>query len=136
LKDIILEIQKLTTADRLEKFFAKSIASYTASEPIFKEVSELKYKDELTCSYCHSNNAARFGKNNVKMGSGTFERQRKRNFKDCGKTFTDVTNTPLHGIHLSDKWVEFVQCMIEGYSLRKSSELLEVHYTTLFYWRA
>ncbi len=25
--------------------------------------------------------------------------------------------------------------MIEGYSLRKSAELLEVHYVTLFYWR-
>src|SRR5574337_529457 len=55
--------------------------------------------------------------------------------KDCGKTFTDVTNTPLHGTHLPHKWLEFVQCMIEGYSLRKSAELLGVHYVTLFYWR-
>jgi hypothetical protein len=25
--------------------------------------------------------------------------------------------------------------MIEGYSLRKASEMIEVHYVTLFYWR-
>jgi transposase-like protein len=36
---------------------------------------------------------------------------------------------------LPDKWLEFIQCKIEGYSLRKSSELLRVHYVTLFYWR-
>ncbi|WP_413473706.1 IS1595 family transposase [Streptococcus parauberis] len=136
LKDIIIEIQKLSTADqyRLKEFFAKSLASYTASEPVFKEVSERKHKDGFTCSHCNSNNAVRFGKYNVKMGTRTLERQRYR-CKDCGKTFTDVTNTPLHGTHLPHKWLEFVQCMIEGYSLRKSAELLGVHYVTLFYWR-
>ncbi len=136
LKDIIQEIRKLNTADqyRLKEFFVKSLASYSASEPVFKEVSERKHKDGFTCSHCHSNNAVRFGKYNVKMGSHTLERQRYH-CKDCGKTFTDVTNTPLHRTHLPHKWLEFVQCMIEGYSLRKSSELLGVHYVTLFYWR-
>ncbi|MEK5063645.1 IS1595 family transposase [Cytobacillus sp. FSL R5-0596] len=128
LKDINLEIQKLSTTDqyRLKEFFAKSLASYSASEPVFKEVSERKHKDGFTCSHCHSNNAVRFGKYNV--------RQRYR-CKDCGKMFTDVTNTPLHRTHLPHKWSEFVQCMIEGYSLRKSAKLLGVHYVTLFYWR-
>ncbi|MEW4306648.1 IS1595 family transposase [Rossellomorea marisflavi] len=136
LKDIIQEIRKLSMADqyRLKEFFAKSLSSYSASEPVFKEVSERKHKNGVTCSYCHSNNAVRFGKYNVKMGSRTLERQRYR-CKDCGKTFTDVTNPPLHRTHLPHKWMEYVQWMIEGYSLRKSSELLEVHYVTLFYWR-
>lgn len=58
-----------------------------------KEVSERKHKDGFTCSHCHSNNAVCFGKYNVKKGSRTLERQRYR-CKDCGKTFTDVTNTP------------------------------------------
>ncbi|MNK43516.1 hypothetical protein D3C87_622250 [compost metagenome] len=125
-----------STADqyRLKEFFTKSLASYSATEPVFKEVSERKHKDGFTCSHCHSNNAVRFGKYNVKMGSCTLERQRYR-CKDGGKTFTDVTNTPLHRTHLLHKWMEFVQCIIEGISLRKSSELLEVHYVTLFYWR-
>jgi hypothetical protein len=39
LTDIIKEIQKLNTAEqlRLKEFFTKSLAFYSASEPIFKE---------------------------------------------------------------------------------------------------
>ena len=46
LKEIINEIKKLSTADqyRLKEFFTKSLTSYSASEPIFKEVSEQKTK--------------------------------------------------------------------------------------------
>jgi len=47
LKEIIEEIGKLNTADqhRLKQYFVNSIASYSASEPVFKE--ELK-KDFLS----------------------------------------------------------------------------------------
>lgn len=62
------------------------------------------------------------------------DRQRYR-CNDCGKTFTDVTNTPLQGSHLPHKWLDFIHCMIEGYSLRKASELIGVHHVTFFYWR-
>lgn len=93
LKHIMLEIQKLSIADqyRLKEFFVKSLAFYTASEPIYKEVSERKHKDGFTCSHCHSNNAVRFGTYNVKMGTRTIVRER------TAKTFTDLTNNPLHG---------------------------------------
>ena len=42
----------------------------------------------------------------------TMERQRYR-CKDCGKSFTNVTNTPLYRTHLLQKWLDFVQCMID-----------------------
>ena len=136
LKEIIQEIEKLSTADqyRLKEFFTKSLASYSASEPLFKEVSEQKHKDGYTCTHCHSNNIVRFGKYLVKIGLKTMKRQRYP-CKGCGKTFTDVTNTPLHRTHFPHKWLDFIQCMIEGYSLRKASELIKVHFVTLFYWR-
>ncbi|MEK4671245.1 IS1595 family transposase [Niallia sp. FSL R7-0271] len=136
LKEIIKEIEKLSTADqyRLKEFFTKSLNSFSASEPIFKEVTEQKHKEGYTCTHCHSNNAVRFGKYSVKVGMKTMERQRYR-CKDCRKTFTDVTNTPLYRIHLPHKWLDFVQCMIEGYSLRKASDMIGVHFVTVFYWR-
>ncbi|WP_377889189.1 IS1595 family transposase [Alkalihalobacillus sp. R86527] len=136
LKEIIQEISKLNPTDqhRLKEYFTSSLASYSASEPVFKEVSERKHKDGYTCTHCHSINVTRFGTYKVKMRMQELQRQRYR-CKDCKKTFTDVTNTPLYRTHLPHKWLDFVECMIEGYSLRKSSELLEVHYVTLFYWR-
>ncbi|RWZ54472.1 IS1595 family transposase [Halobacillus fulvus] len=136
LKDILKEIRNLSTAEqiRLKEYFTKYLTPYADSEPVFKEVSERKHKEGYTCSYCHSKRAVRFGKYNVKAGAQTVQRQRYR-CKDCKKTFTDVTNTPIHRTRLPHKWLEFVQCMIEGYSLRKASELIDVHYVTLFYWR-
>ncbi len=78
LREIIKEIEKLSTADqyRLKEFFTKSLDSYSANEPIFNEVSEQKHKDEYTCSHCHSNNAVRIGKYSVKVGLKTMELQR------------------------------------------------------------
>jgi transposase-like protein len=46
-----------------------------------------------------------------------------------------MTNTPLHRTHMPSKWLQFIECMIEGYSLRKSAKLIGTHYVTLFYWR-
>lgn len=51
------------------------------------------------------------------------ERQRYR-CKDCRKTFTDVTSTPLYRTHKVEKWLDFIKYMLEGYSLRKSAELI------------
>ncbi|WP_237389754.1 hypothetical protein [Bacillus sp. USDA818B3_A] len=61
LKEIIKEIEKLSTADqyRLKDFFTKSLESYAASEPVFKEVSEQKHKDGYTCIHCHSKSVVR-----------------------------------------------------------------------------
>lgn len=47
LREIIKEIEKLSTADqyRLKEFSVKSLNSLSAREPVFKEVSEQKHKD-------------------------------------------------------------------------------------------
>lgn len=58
----------------------------------------------------------------MKLGLKEVERQRYR-CKNCRKTFTDVTSTPFYRTHKPDKWLDFIKCMLEGYSLRKSAEL-------------
>lgn len=136
LADIIREVQNLKPAEQLQlkAYFVNSISPMTVKEPIFKEIADQKHKEGYTCTHCHSNDVVRYGTYDVKMGINTVERQRYR-CKSCKKTFTDVTNTPLHHTHLPDKWISFIECMIEGYSLRKSSRLIGVHHVTLFYWR-
>ncbi len=61
----------------------------------FKEISECKNKDGYTCIHCGSKEIIRFGHYVVKIGLKDVERQRYR-CKDCRKTFTDVTPTPLY----------------------------------------
>lgn len=137
LRELIIEIKKLNSVEqhRLKEFFISSLSSFSASEPVFQEVTERKNKEGYTCVHCGSKQVVRFGKYMVKLGLKEVERQRYR-CKDCRKTFTDVTSTPLYRTHKPDKWLDFIKCMLEGYSLRKSAELIgDVHFVTLFYWR-
>lgn len=70
LKELIAEIKKLNSVEqhRLKAFFINSIASFSASEPVFQEVTERKNKDGYTCVHCSSKQVVRFGKYKVKLG--------------------------------------------------------------------
>ena len=46
-----------------------------------------------------------------------------------------MTNTPMSRTRFPEKWSIFADCMLKGYSLRKSSEIVGVSYVSLFYWR-
>ncbi|ANU22655.1 IS1595-like element ISPdo1 family transposase [Planococcus donghaensis] len=136
LKEVMQEVKKLSNKDmhRLIQFLTQSVTPLSPQEPLFEEIRDLKHKGGYTCPHCQSNLSVRFGKYVVKVGLKKMNRQRYR-CKDCLKTFTDVTNTPLYRTHKPDKWFDFVRCMIDGETLRKAAEKLDVHHVTLFYWR-
>ena len=93
---------------------------------LITELRESKFKGGLVCPHCGSHHVIRFGKYN--------NRQRYM-CKDCNKTSIDLSSTPLNRTHYPDKWIPFIECMLKGYSLRKSAEIVEVTWVTLFYWR-
>jgi len=80
----------------------------------------------LICAHCQSENVIRYG---------TYNEKQRYKCKVCKRTFTDFTNSPLNMCHFIDKWPEFIECTIKGFSLRKSSNILKISYVTLFYWR-
>jgi transposase-like protein len=100
------------------------------------EIQEQKHKDGLVCPHCNTHSVVRFGKYVIKTRTREVKRQRYR-CKSCRQTFNDLTNTPLQRTRRPHLWVRFIECMIEGFSLRKCAELLndEVTHVTLFYWR-
>ena len=55
--------------------------------------------------------------------------------KPCGITFNALTGTPLAQLHKRELWGGHAQALIEGLSLRKVSERLDVDLTTAFRWR-
>ncbi|CRK85102.1 insertion element protein [Neobacillus massiliamazoniensis] len=138
LADIILEVQNLDdmTQQRLFSYLQNALeVSIHSKEPLIKEIAERKNEKGFSCPHCQVNNEVRFGKYQTKVGSKSVTRQRYK-CKNCSKTFTDLTNTPLNRTRKLDKWLKFIECMIEGYSLRKSEELIgDVSWVTLFYWR-
>ncbi|WP_456151378.1 IS1595 family transposase [Alicyclobacillus cycloheptanicus] len=62
---------------------------------------------------------------------------RQRYFcKACGRTFSDLTGTPLSYTKKSaEMWDEMARCMREGKSLRATAEELNIAVSTAFAWR-
>lgn len=46
-----------------------------------------------------------------------------------------MTNTPFSGSRYPEKWVKYIEMMVEGYTLPKIAERLKIHLSTAFYWR-
>lgn len=136
------ELKKLADAlddsDKQELLYFLQSRTKGMTEPVrlIDEIQEQKHKEGLICPHCNSHSVVRFGKYVIKTRSGEIKRQRYR-CKSCQQTFNDLTNTPLQRTRRPHLWVRFIECMIEGFSLRKCAELLndEISYVTLFYWR-
>ena len=56
--------------------------------------------------------------------------------KDCSKTFGLNSNFVTHKSKLStEQWYKYIECMVNGHSIRKSAEITEVCVKTSFYMR-
>lgn len=95
-----------------------------------RHIREAHFQAGIICPRCHSRSTKRNGK-----FSRTSERQRYL-CKSCGRTFTDLTGTPLAYVKKPNHlWTEVARCMREGMSCRKTAEELEIAVCTVFRWR-
>lgn len=53
----------------------------------------------------------------------------------CTKWFSETTGTPLWDIKRKDKWQEYLQCMQQGMSIKKTAKHLGIAIQTSFNWR-
>ena len=91
------------------------------------DVREKRFTDGLACVYCGSVSVKR---------NGTYRSRQRYLCKDCGKSFNDMTGSPLSGTKYAHKWFEYFEMMIEGQSsFRKIAKKLKIHLSTAFYWR-
>jgi transposase-like protein/IS1 family transposase len=90
------------------------------------EMRETRFKEGFKCPLCTSEHIVRFGK---------YKGRQRYKCKVCYKTFSDMTNTVLYRTRKGNEWIAFIECMLKGYSLRKSAEIVGVTWVTLFYWR-
>ncbi|ADH98489.1 hypothetical protein Bsel_0967 [[Bacillus] selenitireducens MLS10] len=135
--DILKTIQKLNPAEkhRLREYLIDALTASSSTGTVLEEISERKHKDGYRCPDCESEHIVRFGNYPIIADGEEVKKQRYR-CKACRRTFTDLTNTALYRTRHLNRWMKFIECMIEGYSLRKSAELIGgVTHVTLFYWR-
>ncbi|OZT11059.1 IS1595 family transposase [Priestia aryabhattai] len=128
--DIYKDFYTLSKNEQLEMF--KAIKQDLFPEPkndiskMVGEVRETRFSNGLACIQCGSMSVKRNGK----------YRSRQRYLcKDCGKSFNDMTGSPLSGTKYPHKWLEYYKIMIEWLSLPKIAKELDIHISTAFYWR-
>lgn len=138
LKEILKGIKALNEKDkhRVYAHLQTTVrSSFQMPNPIIREIKERKHEKGFICPHCQSSRVVRFGKYKVMVAGEEVVRQRYK-CKTCKKTFNDLSHTPLHRTRKFNKWLDFVQYMLEGFSLRKLAELIgDVSWVTLFYWR-
>lgn len=97
-------------------------------EPAQRIIRELEHRliDHPECPHCHSGLINRHGK------KGDMQRYRCKN---CLKTFTATTKTPLARLRMKEKWGHYLEGMLESKVLRKSAQECEINLKTAFLWR-
>lgn len=92
------------------------------------DLDEARFSGGLYCTNCGgTEKVVRFGKRN-----GV---QRYR-CKDCGRIFTTLTNTVMEGTRKPiSTWKKYVECMLDGLSVRKSAAICGISKNQSFIWR-
>ncbi|WP_104745207.1 IS1595 family transposase, partial [Helicobacter acinonychis] len=109
-------------SEKDKKTFLKSIKFQ--DEPSKKETINRKITH---CPHC---NSAEFSKNGKVSGFQRFI------CKECGKTFGTRNQTIFYAVKKDmGIWKQYIHCMIEKYSLRKTAEICGISTRTAFVWR-
>ena len=53
----------------------------------------------------------------------------------CGRTFNDLSGTPLARLRLKARWLAYSQVLLDSLSVRKGADRVGVHRNTAFRWR-
>lgn len=125
-----IDINNLTIYEKeqlIEALQASLKTSPRAEDKLINEVKEARFNRGFVCPHCGSTEVVRHG---------TYKGNKQRYLcRNCKSTFSDLTNTPMSRTKFPEKWGVFADCMLKGFSLRKSADIVGVSYVTLFYWR-
>lgn len=125
-------IKYLLTLDKNEQqkvfnFLEEKLIIGSLTTQIKEDIKENRFASGKVCPHCKSNEVSRNGK---------YKGKQRYMCKSCNKTFTDFTFSPCyHSKKDFSKWLEYIKCMVAGYSIRKCAEIVEITVPTSFSWR-
>jgi transposase-like protein len=90
------------------------------------DLIEAQTAKPLLCPHCSGKYIYRHGH------AHGLQRYRCRN---CRKTFNSLTGTPLAHLRLKEKWLPYLQCVLDSLTVRKAAKAVGVHRNTSFRWR-
>ena len=123
LNRITAALRQLTPVQR--KVVAAELAALDA-QPVSTVVVESRFACGAACPHCASQHVIRHGHANG------LQRYRCR---ECRKTFSALTGTPLNRLHKRGKWLGQAEALREGLTLHKVADALNIHVSTAHRWR-
>lgn len=93
-------------------------------------VRRLRFRDGVFCPRCGHRRIHRWGRFKSRFGS-----RRRYRCLHCGRTFSDLTGTPLAYLKRLDLWRRFCQIALGPLTIRGVADRLGIHRTTSFRWR-
>ena len=93
-----------------------------------KEVQETRYSNgHFECPICHGTHVVK---------NGTRNGVQRYLCRSCNKPFSNQTSTPTaYSKKKAKVWIEYIGCMMAGYSIRKCAEICNINIATSFFWR-
>jgi len=128
LQDIIKALDDLGPEDR--RYLLDTLERLVGRDKVLAELlpdlREAKFAKGVICPRCGGSGAKR---------NGTYRGRQRYLCRCCGRTFNDLTGTPMAGTHYPELWLNYLRAMVEGRTLPGLAEELGIHISTAFYWR-
>ena len=129
-----MDVINISEMKLIKSFFSKLDTTQLEelSSFIFEEIINRQYYDESSCRdiFCTACHSTHYVKNGKVRGKQRFL------CKDCLTTFGLDSNSVISKSKLTvEQWHEYIKCMINGLSIRKSAENINVCVKTAFYMR-
>ena len=133
---VFKSFQSLEQSDKKRLMDAIRQLSNDSSEDFnanMKRVQERRFADGVVCPRCGKTGACRNGR--LKDKSGRHPERQRYLCRCWGRSFNDLTSTPVAGTKHPDKWLEYLRMMMDGASCRTIAKALQIHVSTVFHWR-
>jgi transposase-like protein len=102
-------------------------ADSTQTDKEILSVRSSKRKQEPPhCVHCSSDRI---------RGHGSYKQRRRYLCLGCNRTFTDLTKTCIASFKKRKQLRQYIGCMVQGFSLRKSPQETGICFKTAFDWR-
>lgn len=120
----LLSLVRFLTKAQREKL-SSSLQRGSRSD-LTAELLQKATEPHLACPRCRSTSRHRHGH------AHGLQRYRCTN---CGRTYNSLTNTPMSWLHYKDRWLDYSDCLLCSYTVRRAAALIGIHKNTSFRWR-
>jgi len=123
LSAVFRAIEELTWSERRE--LMARLQAVQAAEAV-RTVVEDRLQVLRLCPHCHGRHVVR---------NGTARGLQRYKCRGCARSFNALTCTPLARLRHRDRWPDQGRVLIEGLSITKAADQLQVARSTAFRWR-